>query len=218
MSGDKTGLVKRQIKEMLKGRLEEMRSFKLNSIKLNNLNSKGSAATITVLIFSPILIGMVLFAYVASATTQSDQTISSAALNAARAAVVCCGDAADAAVVAENIVRSTLRTNSIPCRNLGTATSENPVVRVEFIREGPTSNNPRFASGFALISTVNNPRSSTPANLRQQLGDSLAPGVLVRVSVYCELSFQNLVGLWVPFASTTRVESATAIVDPFISQ
>lgn len=187
----------------------------LNKFKLNQ---KGAAPVISVLVFTPILLGLVAMAYTSSATSQADQSISSAAANAAKAAVVCCRDAADAAVAAENTVRSSLQTNSIPCQNLTSSDENAPsFIKVEFIQNDPTAT--ADDKKFVLLTSVTNPRSTTPADLRQKLGDSLSPGVLVRVTVNCELRFQNLTGLWLPFgASTTRIQSSTAIIDPFISQ
>lgn len=175
------------------------------------LNSSGSAATISVLIFTPVFLGLVIFAYTAAETSRTDQVVNSAAKNAVQAAVVCCGDAADASVAAENTVRASLA--SLPCRNRNSNDTRRPsLVRVSFIENtSPTE--------FRVVATISNPRSTPPSELRARLGDSLRPGILIQVSVQCELNFQNLTGFWLPIGpSTTRIADSTAVVNPFISQ
>ena len=183
------------------------------------LDKRGSAAAISVLIMTPILMSLVVLAYTSASVSQTDQNVGTIAKNAARAAAICCGDSADAAVAAENVARSGLSTNSILCRNLRSATQADqeigvaPIVEVSFISGRDSLGN------FNLLSKVENPRSFKPSELRQRLGTSLQTSRFIRVRVFCELNFQSLTGFWLPFGrSIIRVGDFTVIVDTAVSQ
>ncbi len=190
-------------------------------------NEKGSAATISVLIIAPFLLAMLLLAYTASSATQTDHSVASAAQNGARTAVFCCNSAAEAALAAESVVLSSIVNNSVPCTNIFApevpGQRQHQFVTVAFYDPESVDNLSAVASDELdladlgqPLATVNNPRQYELEELRNQLSpdgiQAYRAGGVMRVSVYCELSFRNLTGLWVPFTGDTVRSSHSLVV------
>ncbi len=190
-------------------------------------DERGSPATISVLIMAPILLSMLILAYTSSSATQTDHAVASAAQNAARTAVFCCNSAAEAALAAESVVLSSIVNNSVPCTNIYEASPpvqrQQQFVTVAFYdSESVNSINTAVPGNLNLndlgepLASVNNPRQYEFSVLQGRLSpngiQAFRPGGIIRVSVYCELSFQNLTGFWVPFAGNTTRSSHSLLV------
>ena len=198
--------------------------FNQGFFKLPSGDERG-VAPVTLVILAPIFLGMIILAFTASTSTQTDHNVSSAAQSAARSAAFCCDSAAEAAVVAHNIAFSVVIENSVPCRNFTDSSFTGPDIRVRFFGPLEAGVDPLDSTALqhAFIAGVDNPRSFSPEDLGEILRDgdgrdALRPGGVIQVAVFCELRIQDLTGLWQPFADATeRVGVFNAVVDPFIS-